>query len=88
MDSVFYSQVFSLSLLWIIAIPADSYLLVKKKIKEQYIGNAVGSVIQIILLFLGILWGGLLGLVLARIGISLTNSALSIILYEISSKKA
>lgn len=86
MDSVLYSQIFSLSLLWIVAIPADTYLSAKRKIKEQYIGNTISPIIQIILLFMGIIWWGLLGLVIARVATSLISSVISIILYEKSSR--
>lgn len=88
MESVLYSQIFALSLLWIIAIPADAYLVVKKKIKEQYIVNIVGSMLQIAVLLFGILWAGLLGLIIARVIIQLFWSILSIFLYEKASKNA
>ncbi len=87
-DSIFYSQIFSLSLLWIVAIPADSYLLAKKKIKEQYTLNIVGSLIQIAILAFGVIKGGILGLVLAQVITKLIWSVMSMVLYEKSSKKA
>lgn len=86
MDSVFYSQVFSFSLLWIISIPSETYLLAKRKIKEQYIGNTIGPVVQTALLLTGILWGGLLGLVIARVANSLISSLMSIMLYNRASR--
>jgi O-antigen/teichoic acid export membrane protein len=87
-DSIFYSQIFSISLLWIISIPADAYLMVKKKIKEQYIGNILSSLIQILLLTFGIIWWGLLGLIVAQVTTKLVWSIVSIILYEKSSKQS
>lgn len=85
-SSVVYSQIFSLSLLWIVAIPADTYLVVRKKIREQYFLNIFGSIIQIVLLLVGVIWGGLWGLVVARVIIQLLWSFTSIVLYEKSSK--
>ncbi|PIN82030.1 hypothetical protein COV11_00085, partial [Candidatus Woesearchaeota archaeon CG10_big_fil_rev_8_21_14_0_10_30_7] len=87
-DSVFYSQVFSLSLLWIVSIPADSYLAAKKKIKEQYVSNIAISIAQVVFLFIGITLGGLLGLIVARIATNVSNSILSIVLYNRASKNA
>lgn len=85
-DSVFYSQIFSLSLVWVISIPSETYLLVKRKIKEQYIGNTIGPIIQTVFLLVGIIWGGLLGLVIARVIISVILSFISIMLYERASR--
>ena len=86
-DSIFYSRIFSISLLWIIAIPADAYWVAKKKIREQYITNISSSIIQIAVLFVGILWWGLLGLVLAQIMSKILRSLISMALFERSSKK-
>jgi hypothetical protein len=58
----------------------------KKKIKEQYIENTAVPIIQTVLLFVGIIWWGLLGLIVARVVISLISSAISIALYEKASK--
>ncbi len=85
-ESIIYSQIFSISLLWIVSVPAETYFIAKKKIKEQYVGNILGSVLQIAFLFIGILYGGLLGLVIARVIIKICSSAINIILYEISSR--
>jgi len=83
-SSVFFSQIFALSLVAITFNPADVYLSAKKKIKEQYIGNISSSIIQIGLTFTGIIWGGLLGLVVARVATRIINSMVSGILYAYS----
>jgi O-antigen/teichoic acid export membrane protein len=87
-SSIFYSQVFSISLLWIISIPAETYLLAKRKLREQYIGTITIPLVQLIFLTIGILWGGLLGLIIARVVTSLLSSLLSIILSNKALKKA
>ncbi len=82
MSSVFYSQIFSLSLLYMFSIPANAYLSAKKKIKEQYINSISGVIVQMILLTMGIMWWGLIGLVIARVIIRLVWAIIVIILYN------
>jgi len=68
LDSIFFSQVFALSLL---ATPimylAESALQSQKAQKELYQFNIVGSLLQITLLFVFIYFYGLLGAIVARI---------------------
>ncbi len=85
-DSIIYSQIFSFSLVAFIAIPADTYFTAKIKVKEQYFAIIGGFVIQIVLLFLGLLWGGLMGLVVAHTVTKLLWAIQSILLYEWSSR--
>jgi O-antigen/teichoic acid export membrane protein len=70
-----------------VSIPSEAYLVVKKKIKEQYMQNIFGSIIQIVLLFIGIIWGGLLGLIIARVITKLIWGVISIYFYEKSSRE-
>ena len=86
-SSIIYSQIFSLSLLSIIAIPADTYFMAKEKVKEQYIAIIGGFLIQISILSVGVMWGGLIGLIVARTIIKILWGFQSIILYKWSSKK-
>ena len=86
-ESIFYSQIYSISILWIVYIPTDTYLNAKKKIKELYTSSILISILQIILLFVGILWGGLLGLIIARVIIRLASATTSMTLYERASRK-
>ncbi len=88
MDSVFYSQVFVLYFLGMTSMPAEVYLVVKEKIKEQYIGTISGTIIQVGLLFIGILWWGLLGLVIARVVTKILWSVTGVLLYNSASKKS
>ncbi len=87
-DSIFYSQLFSLSLVWIVAIPTETYLVAKKKIKQQYIGSISASLFQIAIFAIGVIWGGLLGLILAQIVTKIVQTVISIALYEIASKQS
>ncbi len=88
MDAVFYSQVFSLSLLWIVSIPTETYMLAKKKIKAQYISSVVNPIIQVIFLIIGIIWAGVLGLIVERVATNIAYSLISIFLFERTSREA
>jgi O-antigen/teichoic acid export membrane protein len=66
-ESVFYSQIFSISLLWIVFVPTNTYLGAKRKIKEQYLANVSISIVQIFFVIIGVIFGGLIGLIVARI---------------------
>jgi O-antigen/teichoic acid export membrane protein len=69
-----------------ISIPTDTYLTAKKKIKEQYVGTILGNSVNIVLLFVGIYWWGLLGLVVARVIARFSSAIISIFLYNKASK--
>lgn len=86
-DSILYSQIFSLSLLYVISVPANTYLTAKKKVKEQYVQSVSGLIVQIILLAIGIIYWGLMGLVLARVVIRLAWAFIAIVLYNEASKQ-
>jgi O-antigen/teichoic acid export membrane protein len=86
-SSIFYSQLFSISLLWMVSIPAETYFVAKKKIKEQYIINILDASIQIVLFYLGVLWYGILGLIIAQIVTKITQGIVRMIVYEVTSKK-
>ncbi len=77
-----YSQVYALWLLTLTLDPANSYLTAKKKIKEQYIAYSVYSVLQIGLMFLGIIFWGLIGLIVARIITRIIVAILNYFLYK------
>ena len=62
-----YSQIFTLSLLNLIFYPATTYMLAKKKIREQYTVEICTSILQIISMYFFITWWGLWGLVLSRV---------------------
>lgn len=84
-DAVFFSQIYIISLLTLAFAPAGSYLAAKKKVREQYILNVGGSILQIVLMVLGIMWAGLFGLVVARVTTRIINAGIIFGLYLRSS---
>ncbi len=67
LDAVRYSQIY---ILWIVALafdPVSSYLSSRKKITALYTGTIAYSVSQIALIFIGVLYWGLLGVIVAKI---------------------
>jgi O-antigen/teichoic acid export membrane protein len=86
LSSVLYSQIFSISILSIISVPANTYLSAKKKVKEKYLENILGSLAQIILVAVGVIYWGIMGLVVARVIIRLIFSFISISLYNSASQ--
>jgi O-antigen/teichoic acid export membrane protein len=68
LESIFYSQIFSIGLLLFAFINlSDAYLRSQKKQKELYKVNIYSSVIQIFLLIIFIYFFGLWGIIFARI---------------------
>lgn len=86
-EAVLYSQVYALSLFGLAFGPASSYLIAKKKIREQYINSIVGWVTQIVLVAVGVIWWGLWGLVIARLISRLFIGSTSFILYRRASEE-
>jgi len=82
LDSVLYSQIFSISLIAITFNPADIYLAAKKKVREQYINNVVTAVFQIIATSVGVIFYGLIGLIVARVISRVASSLISLTLYQ------
>jgi len=76
MDSVFCSQIFSISLITAIAILPTAALQAKMAKKQLYQLNIYSSLIQIAMLFLFIHFYGLLGVILARIIYRFINAVL------------
>lgn len=66
MDAVALTQVFSLSILAMVAIVPNSIMIAQKKNKELFMVNTVGSVIQLILLVAGAYFAALWGIVIAK----------------------
>ena len=87
LDSIIYSQIFSFSLLAMVAIPADTYFTAKQKIKPQYFAIIGGFIIQLTFLYFGVKWGGLIGFVLAMTITKILWAIQSLLLYEWSSRK-
>ena len=87
MSSVFYSQIFSISLLSIPFSPTNVYLAAKKKVKEQYIVYSLTSIVQIIAIFFGIFFWGLLGLIVARVITRIFSGLINVVFYKYSFRK-
>ncbi len=81
MDAVFYSQIYVVYIFALCFSPAGSYLVAKKKIREQYIINTSFSIFQIIIMFIGIIYWGLLGLIISRVIIRIGGGYLTYFLY-------
>jgi O-antigen/teichoic acid export membrane protein len=81
-DAVPYSQVYALSLLGLAFGPAGSYLIAKKKIREQYINSVVGWTAQILFVAIGVIWWGLWGIIVARVMSRFVIGGLAYILYR------
>ena len=67
LDSVLYSQLYALAYLANSLNPASSYLAIRKKVREQYAGTITDATIKIITMLIGVMTGGLLGLIIARV---------------------
>lgn len=67
LESIFYSQIFAISLLGVVSVLPFSALQAKAAKKQLYIIKITSSVLQIILMFIGLYFYGLIGLIVARI---------------------
>lgn len=81
-DSIFYSQVFAVSLICITFNPAETYLAAKQKTREQYIHSVIIAVLQIATIAIGVIFYGLIGLVVARVTVRILSSLVSFVLYR------
>ena len=77
LDSVFYSQIYSLTLFGIIGSVLESNLVAHKKTKELYIGRTIVPLIRIALCVILIPLFGLMGLVITQIIIRALSGVLS-----------
>ncbi|PIR84926.1 hypothetical protein COU16_00195 [Candidatus Kaiserbacteria bacterium CG10_big_fil_rev_8_21_14_0_10_47_16] len=87
-DAIFYSQIYVISLLALASIPADMYLVAKKRIRYQYIQNIILSLFKILSVVIGVMFWGLLGIIIARVASRLFAGLLSYTLYYISVSRA
>ncbi len=81
-EAIWYSQIYAL---WIIPVcldPLSSYICSRRLIAEQYIANVVYTIFQIAALFIGVIFWGLLGVVIARILTRVAVSATNFVLYR------
>lgn len=79
-ESIFYSQLFAISLVAVISVIPLSALQSKLAKRQLYIFNIYGAIIQITILFIFIYFYGLLGAIIARILTRFINMGMSIYL--------
>ncbi len=75
--SIFYSQIYAFSLITMGSMIPATVLQAHAAKRELYLFNIGSSLVQIATLFIGILWYGLLGLIIARAASRLFNLAYS-----------
>lgn len=66
-ESVFLTQVFSISILGLLATIPRSIMQSQKMVKDLYVFNTISAVIQIVMMFVLLYYFGLLGAILARV---------------------
>ncbi len=80
-----YSQIYAVSLFSMIASPAVSYLSAKKRVQELYISTVVASIFQIVVMTVGVVYLGLLGLIVARVIVRLSGNIFNYAMYRVAS---
>ncbi|MBU6214854.1 oligosaccharide flippase family protein [Patescibacteria group bacterium] len=81
-DAVFYSQVYMLGFLAFIFDPVQSYFGINKMIKELYIGGLFSVACQAVTMIVGVIWWGVLGLIVAQVFTRISSALVSYVLYR------
>ncbi len=76
-QSIFYSQVFAISMINLTLFPSGTFLKAKKKIKKQYIAGIVNPIFNIAITTILIINYGIMGIVIARIITRISSSLLN-----------
>jgi len=71
--SIFYSQIFSFSIFGALAILPHTFLLSQRKVKKLYQYNFLSALIRILFILCGLYLGGLFGLILGRVAARFFN---------------
>lgn len=87
-DAVRYSQIYMISTLSFFVNPIGSYFSAKKLVRTQYVNNIIQSIYSSLALFIGVYWWGLMGLIIARVIIRMSGSAITYTLYRFSFEKS
>ncbi len=89
-SSIIYSQIYVLSMFGLTFSPIGSYFIVKKKVREQYIGSIIISIFQIVVMVVGVVMWGLMGLVVSRVILKIVSGYFTYLLYQLfdSTKQA
>lgn len=80
-DGILYSQIFALSLLTLPAGIFVTALQAHQRTRELYVINTIGPILQIILIFTGIVLFGILGAIVARVSARFINAFITALLY-------
>lgn len=87
MVAVPYSQLYALHLFTLPFAPSGSYLSSKRLIKAQYLNGLFSNVFRILFIAVGVIWWGLLGLIIAIIASRFAGGITNYVLYRIDSNK-
>ncbi len=85
-ESLLYSQLFSLALLNAGAVPAGIFFQAHGKVREQYIISVSTFIVQFIAMAIGVIFYGIMGLIIGRIVTRYTNGILTLILFYKTTK--
>lgn len=85
-DSVGYSQIYIFWLFGMAFDPVQSYFASRKMVQELYFGGIFFITCQATLMIIGILWLGILGLILAQVITRILSALLNFVLYLRASK--
>ena len=86
--AIFFSQIYALSYIADSLNPAVSYLVAKKKVREQYVMNMTLSLFRIAALFIGVFYWGLIGVIFVRVIVRIAGTGTSYFLYLKASRAA
>ncbi len=86
-DAVPYSKLYALSLLSLCFSPASTYLVAKKKVREQYALNISLAILQAGAMLIGVVYWGLTGLIVSQIIIKVGGGFLTYVAYRTSSRE-
>ncbi len=81
MEAVRLSQIFAISLLGITFTPMGSFISAKRKVKAQYIMSLCVSIFQLLSVIVGIVYAGIMGLIIARVATRLFGGAFAAACY-------
>lgn len=86
-NAVWLSQIFAISLLGISFVPMGTFLSAKRKVRAQYATNIITSVFQLVSAFFGMIFLGLLGLILSRVATRFLGGIISVFFYYTDQKE-
>lgn len=81
LSAVFLSQIYAISLLAIGFAPVNAFFSAKRKVRQQYIMSAVNTTFQLAFAVIGMIYAGLLGLIIARVATRILGGIQTTIFY-------